>query len=62
MVAKKCIMNTWIRSQPPTFNMWVQLLQPDKKVSPKLMIKWLNAEKPQQLMFVNSHPCIQINV
>lgn len=39
MVAKKCIMNTWIRSQPPTFNMWVQLLQPHKNVSPKLMIK-----------------------
>lgn len=55
-------MNTWIISQPLTFNMWVQLLQPHKKVSPKLMIKWLNAKKPQQLMFVNSHPYIQIDL
>lgn len=27
--------------------MWVQLLQPYKQVSPKLMIKWINAKTKQ---------------
>lgn len=54
--AKKCIMSTWVRSQMPSLNMWVQLLQPHKKEIARLMIKWINAKKnkhtPEKSMLI----------